>query len=153
CLALAVPILSAEWKVPAGAFGAAIGAVTIGVTLGATILAPLGDKIGRRPLLIAGTMWFGFCALGSATAASLAQLFAWRLGIGLGIGFCIPSAFALVADFTPSRYKSSCLTVLMSGVSLGAFGSGIVAPWIVDAYGWQGLFALGGAVPVLLGLL
>ncbi len=42
---------------------------------------------------------------------------------------------------------------MFSGISIGAFTSSYIAPPIVDAFGWRGMFTIGGAVPLLMSLL
>jgi AAHS family 4-hydroxybenzoate transporter-like MFS transporter len=42
---------------------------------------------------------------------------------------------------------------MFSGVSIGAFTSGFVAPLIIERFGWKGMFTIGGAIPLLLSVL
>ncbi len=51
-MALAVPSLAAAWSLPPSSFGLALSAVVIGITAGSGLLGPLGDRFGRRAMLV-----------------------------------------------------------------------------------------------------
>src|SRR5512138_576473 len=51
-MALAVPSLATGWAVPPSSFGFALTAVVIGISVGSALLGPLGDRFGRRTMLL-----------------------------------------------------------------------------------------------------
>ena len=67
-IAFVAPLLSRELGLDAVRMGTVLSASPIGILVGAMLLAPLGDRIGRRPALL-----WGFAIVG---AASLATAFA-----------------------------------------------------------------------------
>src|SRR6201994_4985647 len=70
-VAWAVPSLIREWHLPPSMFTIAFMWSSIGIMVGALIAGPIGDRHGRRPLLIAALTIFGLASLLSAAAGSL----------------------------------------------------------------------------------
>jgi MFS family permease len=62
--------LERSWGLPPNAFAAALSGSLIGLALGAVGLAPLADRFGRRPTLIAMMIVVGLTTLGVALATN-----------------------------------------------------------------------------------
>ncbi len=148
-MGLAVPTLATVWHLPSPAFSIALSASLLGLGLGSALIAPLGDRLGRRPLLLAGLAIILVTSLGSTTATSPWQLSGWRLAIGLGLGVCQSNASALTAEFAPLARRATIMTLMGVCVSLGAVIAGLTAPPVLAAGGWRGLFLVGAALPLL----
>ena len=73
-VAWAVPSLIKAWHLPPSMFTMAFLWSSIGIMVGALSAGPIGDRFGRRPLLLASLTIFGMASLLSATADSLAML-------------------------------------------------------------------------------
>src|SRR5580698_7119305 len=113
-LGLVVPHLADQWSLNPGAFAVALSASLIGIALGAVLLAPLADRLGRRPMLIAMMLLVGFSTLGAAFATDAAVLSAWRLVTGLGLGASIPIATAMTSEYAPARKRVSLVAVMIA---------------------------------------
>jgi MFS transporter, AAHS family, 4-hydroxybenzoate transporter len=148
-MALAVPTLARQWQLSPTAFSTALAASLLGLGLGSAFLAPLGDRLGRRPLLLGGLAIILTTSVGAATAASPLQLAFWRLLIGLGLGVCQSNASALTAEYAPLARRATIMTLMGVCVSLGAVVAGLTAPQVIAAAGWRGLFLVGAALPLL----
>ena len=70
----AIPSLVDAWRVPPSAFTQALTAGNIGLMLGSVIAGYLGDRLGRKPVLIGCVVIFGAFSLISAFAGSPVQL-------------------------------------------------------------------------------
>ncbi|MEH3107022.1 MAG: MFS transporter [Sphingomonas fennica] len=149
-MALAVPALSAAWGIAPAGFSLALGLSVLGLGLGAAFLAPLGDRFGRRPLLIGCTALLGLSSLATALAGSVIALAALRLVTGLALGACQGNATALMSDHAPPARRAWLLTLMGCNVSVGSLAAGFVAPWLVAWGGWQGIFVAGGLLPLVL---
>src|SRR5215831_16766081 len=57
------PTISKAWKLAPGALGPVIAAGLVGLTFGALCLSVLADRIGRKPVIIGSTLFFGIAAL------------------------------------------------------------------------------------------
>ena len=120
-----------------------------GFAIGPLACAPISDRIGRRPVLLAGCAAFAlFGALG-AFAGSLGALLMWRVLMGVGAGTCQVVVLATVRDlFTGQEARTKQSYVNMAGGI-----APIIAPTLgvaIAAYGgWRaiyGLLAVGGTV-------
>ncbi len=147
---LAVPSLVADWALPRERFGYALSAALVGVGLGAAFLAPLGDRHGRRPVLILAMLEVGIASLATAHAGSLESLIAWRFITGLGMGACIPNATALTSEYAPASRRAKLLTLANCNLAVGAFIAGFLAPPLIAQWGWHGIFHVGGVAPIVL---
>jgi AAHS family 4-hydroxybenzoate transporter-like MFS transporter len=147
-LGLAVPALMGDWKLPREAFASVTAIGLIGLTIGAATGGWLGDKIGRRRMLIGSTLLFGVMTLAAARAVSVDGLFWLRFFDGLGIGAAIPNGAALIAEFTPVRRRTRAIAIGMVCIAVGSVLSGLVASVILPSLGWRGLFQTLGAVTI-----
>jgi AAHS family 4-hydroxybenzoate transporter-like MFS transporter len=146
----AVPALVDVWRVPPGAFTAALAAGNVGLLLGSLAAGMLGDRLGRKPVLIACVIIFGTGSLATVLAASPAQLAALRLLTGIGLGGGIPIATALAADFAPTSTPGRLVIGTIAAVPIGFALGGFLAGAVISSLGWRGIFLIGGAAPLML---
>ncbi len=151
-MALAVPRLESTLGLPPTAFGWVFSALLVGLGAGGALIAPLGDRIGRRPLVVGGCLVVGLATLATASATSITEFLVWRLLSGVGLGICLPNVSALSAELAPPKLRATLMAVVSSGIPLGLATAGIFAPEIVAASGWHGLFLVPGAFAVILAL-
>jgi AAHS family 4-hydroxybenzoate transporter-like MFS transporter len=144
------PAIVKDWGIEKQALGPVFSAGLFGLLIGALIAGPLADKIGRRPVMIAATAWFGAGALATAFAASLDELLWLRFLTGLGLGGAMPNTIALVSEYAPERRRATMITAMFCGFSIGAALGGVLATEIVPRFGWRAVFWIGGAVPLAL---
>jgi AAHS family 4-hydroxybenzoate transporter-like MFS transporter len=149
-MALAVPALSQSWRLSPPAFSSALATGVLGLGIGAAFIAPLGDRFGRRPVLIACTALLGLSSLATITATGVTALAALRFLTGIALGACQGNATALMADFAPPARRAWLLTLMGCNVAIGSLAAGFFAPWLIAGLGWQGLFIVGGVLPLLL---
>jgi AAHS family 4-hydroxybenzoate transporter-like MFS transporter len=124
--------------------GNVFSAGLLGMMLGGFLLSYIGDRIGRRPTVVFAAVSFGILTAAVALAGSYQALLALRFLDGLALGGMLPLAWALNIEFVPSRMRSSVVTVIMMGYSLGAAVAGPMTNWIAPHHGWQGVYLAGG---------
>lgn len=152
-MAFAAPAIADEWELSRSAFGPALAASLGGLLIGTIAFGTLGDRLGRRPVLIGGLLAMGLFSLFSAASDSMATLIAFRIGTGLAIGACLPNMTALTAEIVPSRRLDRSVVVMFSAVPLGGVIGGYVASDLISAFGWRSIFVTGGALPIILSIL
>ena len=116
-----------------------------GTMVGGFALGYLGDRIGRRPMVVLATALFGILTMCFALANSYWSLFALRFIDGLPLGGMLPLAWALNIEYAPKRYRATIVTVIMMGYSLGTALGGPIAIWLIPKFGWKSVFVFGGA--------
>src|ERR1700674_3285127 len=99
----AAPSIIQAWRVNKAYFGPVFGFGLFGYMLGAMLLSSLGDRIGRKKIIIGGALLFGTFTLATAFATSLTALFVLRFAAGIGLGGCIASVSALTVEYAPSH--------------------------------------------------
>jgi len=122
----------------------------VGLMFGGLLVAPLADKVGRRPILLACVALFGLCSIASGFAPSIGILNALRFATGLGVGGAMANAIALTAEYSPERRRSSMVAITLIGFIVGSVAIGLIAAVLVPDYGWQAVFIVGGALALLL---
>jgi AAHS family 4-hydroxybenzoate transporter-like MFS transporter len=149
-VAWAVPSLIRAWHLPAPLFATAFLWSSIGILIGALSAGPIGDRFGRRPLLLASLTIFGVASLLSAVASSLGELSLWRFFTGLGIGGGFSGAAALTGDYAPHRLRATMIMATFTGAPLGGFVGGQIVALLLAHFDWPIIFVLGGVVPLVL---
>jgi MFS transporter, AAHS family, 4-hydroxybenzoate transporter len=151
--AFAAPAIIKEWHINKAYFGPVFGFGLFGYMLGATLLGSLGDRFGRKKIIIGGTLWFGIFTLAATQAASITGLLAFRFIAGLGLGASIPTTIALAVEYAPSRSRATTVGILFIGYNIGAAAAGFIAARLIPALGWPSVFYVGGIAPIVLGMI
>src|SRR6267154_2932177 len=99
------PAIIKEWGVSKANLGPVFGAGLFGMLVGSLSLSVLADKIGRRPVLIWSSLFFGICMLITARVTTIPELLVMRFIAGLGLGAIMPNAMALAGEFSPKRKR------------------------------------------------
>jgi AAHS family 4-hydroxybenzoate transporter-like MFS transporter len=146
----AVPSLIHLWHLPPPAFTGAFVWSSIGIMVGALSAGPIGDRFGRRPLLIGSIAIFGVASLLSAFAGSIAMLSLLRFFTGLGIGGGFSGATALTGDYAPQRRRGLMIMATFTGAPIGGFVGGQAVALLLPHFGWKVIFVIGGIFPLVL---
>jgi len=143
-----IPSLVDVWRVNPSVFTEALTAGNVGLLLGSTCAGSLGDRAGRRPVLIGCVTVFGVFSLLSALVDSPMQLAGVRLLTGLGLGGGIPLAIALVSDLAPPIAQGRLVILMSASIPIGLTLGGLLAGQLVPLFGWTAIFVLGGVLPL-----
>jgi AAHS family 4-hydroxybenzoate transporter-like MFS transporter len=143
------PALVADWHIAPAQLGPVFSASPLGMVLGAPLLGWTGDKFGRRRAIIFGALLFGGFALACAASTSLVELMVFRFMSGVGLGGMMPNITALNAEFAPRRLRATLVVIMFIGVSAGSMLPGLAVAAFPE-FGWQGLYIIGGVVPLVL---
>jgi MFS transporter, AAHS family, 4-hydroxybenzoate transporter len=146
----AAPAIIRDWHSDKAAFGGVFGAGLAGFMLGATLLGNLGDRFGRKRMIVAGSFLFGLFTLASAFAQGLTSLLVLRTIAGVGLGGSIPNAIALMTEYAPVRVRATRIGIMFAGYTIGSALGGFIAAWLIPAHGWPSVFVAGGILPMVL---
>jgi DHA2 family multidrug resistance protein-like MFS transporter len=150
-LHLAVPHLSADlqpsstqllWIVDMYGFMIAGSLVTMGT---------LGDRIGRRRLLLIGAAAFGLASVLAAFSTSAPMLIAARALLGLAGATLMPSTMSLIRTmFHDERQRTVAIGIWVSGFSAGSAIGPLIGGFLLEHFWWGSVFLLGVPVMALL---
>jgi len=149
-IGVSVPSLTHVWNLPGPAFTWAFTWSSIGIMVGALSAGPVGDRVGRKPLLLASLTIFGLASLLTAFAGSLPMLNILRFFTGIGIGGAFPGAATLTGDYAPRRFRATMIMASFTGAPVGGFLCGQLAGVLLPSFGWPSIFLVGGVVPLLM---
>jgi MFS transporter, AAHS family, 4-hydroxybenzoate transporter len=150
-VAYAAPSIIKAWHTNKAVFGQVFGLGLFGYMLGATLVSNLGDRIGRKKLIIGGCLLFGLFTWLSGYASTLTMLLVLRFIAGIGLGAAIPNTIALAAEYCPSRMRAMTIGIMFIGYNLGGALGGVVAAKYIPSFGWPIVFYVGGLAPIVLG--
>jgi AAHS family 4-hydroxybenzoate transporter-like MFS transporter len=149
-IGMAAPSLSKAWGVAPPQFTIAFVMSSVGILVGALASGPLGDRLGRKPLLVWSTAFIGVFSVLSAFAWSVPTITAMRFLTGIGIGGAMPATVALTADYSPISRRGTLLMLMFCGNTIGGFLGGQLVAQILPIFGWQSIFLSGGLPPLIL---
>jgi MFS family permease len=103
---------------------------------------------------VACIAFFSALTVATAFAQSVTQFTVLRFVAGLGLGACLPTALAYMSEHARPGRSGSAVTRMMTGYHVGAVATALLALWVIDAWGWEAMFVIGGVaglvvVPVM----
>jgi len=138
-----------EWGLSDSALGALGTAFTLLYAFVGVPLGRLADRAPRRVILAAAVfVWSALTAVSGFTRTYW-QLFATRLGVGVGEAACAPAATSLIGDLYPPHKRARAMSVFMMGLPIGIALSYLVGSYVAHSYGWRAAFFVAG-IPGLL---
>lgn len=152
-IGVAAPALSALWGIPRPALGPVFAAAPMGMIIGALIMGPLADRVGRKRLIVAATVFFGVFSLATPLATTLPQMMMMRLLTGMGLGGALPNLISVITEYSPAKRRGFLTTLTFSSLPVGSTLAGVVGPWMIPAYGWQSVFYMSGIISLLVAVI
>jgi EmrB/QacA subfamily drug resistance transporter len=109
----------------------------------------LGDRYGRRGVLVAGLVVFGAAAGAAVFVSSPSALIAARAVMGVGAALVMPTTLSVITTSFPPEERGAAVGVWVGGAGggavLGLFASGLLLQW----FSWSSFFSLNVALAVL----
>lgn len=154
-ISYAASAIQSDWNIRPAQLGMVFSAALFGMMVGAMLLSPLADRFGRKPLIVAGLACSGIGMVIAGVANAVPELVVGRVITGFGVGGILSSLNTLVAEYAGDRYRGRAVAALQLGFPLGAFLSGFLVAWLLDAGSWRYVFGFGALtsfifVPVVL---
>ncbi len=145
----AMPSLSRLWQVDAASAGWALSASLLGILVGAPVLGNVGDRYGRKPVILLGSVMYGVATLAVIWQHGYWATHVLRFCTGIGIGGLMTNTIALNSELSPKRLRATLVVLMFTGITLGSGAPGLLSAWLPHRYDWPALFVVGGAVPLL----
>lgn len=139
-----------EWGLSGTGATAVITVGLVGMMIGALSIGTLTDLVGRRKALLGSVLSFSFFTLLCAFAPNPTVFGVLRFLAGLGLGGCLPTAIAMVNEFTRAGRNGRATTTMMTGYHVGAVLTAGLAILVVEPLGWRWMFVIGALPAVVL---
>ncbi len=106
------------------------------------IAGKMGDRFGRRRLVLGGLLYFGLASGVTIFASSLVMLIFWRAQQALAASLALPNAMALIRETAPQAELGKWYGVIGAAFSLAAALGPLVGGALVSLAGWPTIFSL-----------
>ncbi|MEU7788750.1 MFS transporter [Amycolatopsis sp. NPDC049159] len=114
-------------------------------------MGTLGDRIGRRKLLLIGAAAFGVASVAAAFSTSAAMLIVARGALGIAGATLAPSTLSLIgAMFENPRQRAEAIGIWAGCFTVGAIIGPVVGGFMLEHFWWGSVFLLGVPAMVLL---
>ena len=136
-----------------GGRGAAIASsIFAGMLIGGIVTGAYGDRLGRRPTLLAGLFLNATSGIAASMAPSAVMMCACRFCAGVGIGAVLASLITLASELSPSKHRGWYITIVGGFWTLGSVFIAYLAFLLFgrNNYSWR-IFVLIAASPTLFG--
>ncbi|MFK3971709.1 MFS transporter [Pseudomonas sp. NPDC087358] len=102
----------------------------------------LGDRYGRRLILIIGTLLFALASVACGAALNLSTLLIARFLQGVGAALLVPNSLAILADTFQGEARGRAMGIwAAAGAATGA-GGPILGGWLIDTVSWRMIFLI-----------
>jgi EmrB/QacA subfamily drug resistance transporter len=153
-IALALPHLIEDFHSSLGSAGWLVTGYLIAMASLQPIAGNLGDRLGRRPLVLTGLAWFAAASLAAGLAQSLPLLIAFRVQQAVAGALVFPNGIALLRELAPPGQLGRRLGVIMGTLPLAAAVGPLLAGVLLAVAGWRAIFFVNLpllVVPIVLG--
>lgn len=116
-------------------------------------IARYADRASRRNVVSIGLLvWTSFTAA-TGLVSSFGQLFAARIGVGIGEAAGSPPSHSLISDYFPIERRATALSIYGMGVYVGIAAAMIFGGYIAENFGWRSVYMTIGLAGVPLAAL
>ncbi|MFF4582171.1 MFS transporter [Streptomyces sp. NPDC001389] len=109
----------------------------------------LGDRFGRRRVMLIGLVLFGAASLAATFAADPAEVIAVRVAMGVGGALIMPSTLSLLITVFDEEERPRAMAAWGSVSMLGLVGSPVLGGVLIDRFSWHSIFLINVPVVVL----
>ncbi|WP_288391726.1 MFS transporter [uncultured Acinetobacter sp.] len=127
-----------------------LGSFTLaGMAIGGIFGGWACDQFGRVRIVVISILLFSVLTCGLGLTQNFIQFSILRFFASLGLGSLYIACNTLMAEYVPTRYRTTVLGTLQAGWTVGYIVATLLAGWIIPDHGWRMLFYV-AILPVLL---
>jgi MFS transporter, AAHS family, 3-hydroxyphenylpropionic acid transporter len=141
--------VSAHFGLDKSSLGLFFSAAILGLLPGGLIGGRLGDRIGRKKILIIAVALFGLFSILTALVTSYSGLLFARFMTGVGLGAALPNLVALASESVSDKARGRAISLMYCGMPIGGVVVSLLASTALAATNWKVIFYVGGVLPLL----
>ena len=138
-----------EWDLGDTALGALGTAFTLLYAFVGVPFGRLADRAVRKHILAGGVFLWSLLTAASGMSRSFWELFAARLGVGVGEASCAPAAISLIGDLYRVEHRARATATFMLGLPIGLGLSFLVGGTVAQLWGWRAALLVAAAPGLL----
>ncbi|MBB5499388.1 MFS transporter [Paraburkholderia sp. MM5384-R2] len=146
---VALPSIMQDMGVSAASAGFMVSSALFGMMFGAVIMGMLADALGRRWTIAASLLIFSAFTAAAGFTHEPKVFSILRFIGGIGLGGVMPILVAQMTEYSPRRMRSTLVTLMFSGYSVGGMLAAVLGKALLLKYGWESVFIAAG-LPALL---
>ncbi|MFF7634705.1 MFS transporter [Kitasatospora sp. NPDC008050] len=113
-------------------------------------IGKLGDKVGRRKMVLGGLVVFGVSSVIASQVTSAGALIAMRAVMGAGAAVIMPMVMAILPSLFPeAAARRKAVSAVTVGAILGLPLGPLLAGWLLTSFSWGSVFLINGPVVLL----
>ena len=147
-LSLALPTLSVDLHASTGDLQWFVDAYSLVLAAALLPAGLLGDRLGRKRLLIGALVMFGIASLACAYSSSTGELIAARAVLGLAAAVILPLSLAVLPVMFSPAERPRAIAIVGGATFIGYPLGPILGGWLLDNYWWGSVFLIN--VPIVL---
>ncbi|HAU8263455.1 TPA: Bcr/CflA family multidrug efflux MFS transporter [Kluyvera intermedia] len=136
----ALPVIAGQFGVPAGSAQMTLSTYILGFALGQLLYGPMADSIGRKPVILGGTLIFAAAAVACAQAQSIDQLITMRFFHGLAAAAASVVINALMRDMYPREEFSRMMSFVMLVTTIAPLLAPMIGGAVLVWFSWHMIF-------------
>ncbi|BAI95038.1 MFS transporter [Sphingobium sp. TA15] len=144
--AYAAPAILKDWRLAPQTMGLILSAGAAGLMLGAILIAPLADRFGRRPIVLAAATTSAVAMIAISASTNWETLLLFRFLAGLAIGALVPSLSVIVVEFSNETRGNFFLACVHIGFAIGAMIGAAIGAALLGAHGWRSIYLVAGLI-------
>ena len=136
----ALPVISAQFGVPAGSAQMTLSTYILGFALGQLFYGPMADSLGRKPVILGGTLVFAAAAVACALAQTIDHLIIMRFFHGLAAAAASVVINALMRDIYPKEEFSRMMSFVMLVTTIAPLPAPMAGGAVLVWFSWHVIF-------------
>ncbi|HDT4873156.1 TPA: Bcr/CflA family multidrug efflux MFS transporter [Enterobacter asburiae] len=136
----ALPVISAQFGVPAGSAQMTLSTYILGFALGQLFYGPMADSLGRKPVILGGTLVFAAAAVACALAQTIDHLIVMRFFHGLAAAAASVVINALMRDIYPKEEFSRMMSFVMLVTTIAPLVAPMAGGAVLVWFSWHVIF-------------
>ncbi|MCK7032179.1 Bcr/CflA family multidrug efflux MFS transporter [Enterobacter kobei] len=136
----ALPVISAQFGVPAGSAQMTLSTYILGFALGQLLYGPMADSLGRKPVILGGTLVFAGAAVACALSQTIDHLIFMRFLHGLAAAAASVVINALMRDIYPKEEFSRMMSFVMLVTTIAPLVAPMAGGAVLVWFSWHAIF-------------
>ncbi|WP_312739219.1 Bcr/CflA family multidrug efflux MFS transporter [Cedecea neteri] len=145
----ALPMIAQGFNVPAGSAQMTLSTYILGFAIGQIFYGPMADSLGRKPVVLGGTLVFAVAAIACALSQTIEQLIWMRFLHGLAAAAASVVINALMRDIYPKEEFSRMMSFVMLITTIAPLVAPMIGGAVLVWYSWHTIFWILAAAALL----